>query len=125
MKPYLVVYNFYYDGELINCYSSTQLLETPCNEEFFGTDFEGLWDLQQKWASIIPLNAGESKKGKKYLQFYNKFSHVTKNNCKPWRLTITNCETSVSMESLMKFNSEDVIRYFKERGMNNCPITNI
>ena len=48
MKPYLVIYNFYYDGVLINCYSSTQLLETTYDQEFSGTDFEGLWDLQQK-----------------------------------------------------------------------------
>lgn len=123
MKPYLVIYNFYYDGKLEGVHTSTQLLESPHNEEHSGTDFDSLWDFAYKWSVILPLNMWEFKKGKRFLELYNKtFSHITPKNCKPWKFTITSAETTISMERLMKFDTEDVIQYLKERGMTTCPM---
>ena len=50
MKVYLVAYKFYYDGEMMSSHYSTQLRDTPREEAYSGTDFEGLWDLTYKWA---------------------------------------------------------------------------
>ena len=123
MTPYRVTYRFYYDGKLETSHSGIQLLETPKEEEISGNDFDSLWDLTHKWYQI-PYNAYEFKKGKRFLEFYNKTfaRHVTPKNCKPWKFTITSTETTISMERLMQFNTEDVIQYLKERGMNVCPI---
>ena len=123
MKPYLVLYNFYYDGKIEGAHSSVQLREEPYEEEYAGTDFDGLWDLTYKWAMVMPLGMWEFKKGKRFLERYNKScSNITPENCKPWRFTITSHETTISMERLMQFDSEDVIKYLKERGITTCPL---
>ena len=125
MKAYHVIYDFYYDGKMMSSHHSTQLRETPLEEEYSGTDFEGLWDLTYKWAAIIPLGMWEFKKGKRFLEDYGYGlfgRRITPKNCKPWKLTITSKETTISMERLMQFNPEDVIQYLKERGVTTCPI---
>lgn len=123
MKPYLVTYKFYYDGELLSNRAHTQLRETPYEAEYSGTDFEGLWDLTNKWSIEIPLNMWEFKKGKRFLQHYDWcFKKVTPTNCKPWKFVISSQETTISMDRLMRFDTEKVIQYLKERGMTACPI---
>lgn len=123
MKVYLVSYKFYYDGEMMSSRYSTQLREDPREEEYSGTDFEGLWNLAHQWSSLIPLGRFEIKKGKRFLQHYDWFvKKITPKNCKPWKLTINSVETIISMEHLMEFNSENVIQYLKERGITTCPM---
>ena len=123
MKSYIVSYKFYYDNKLLSCRTYTLLRETPREEEYSGADFEGLWDLTNKYSIDIPLNMWEFKKDKRFLQHYDWwFKKVTPKNCKPWKLTITSKETTISMERLMRFDTEKVIQYLKERGMTACPI---
>lgn len=123
MKPYLVTYKFYYDDKLENTYSSTQLRDNPYEEEYSGTDFDGLWDLTHKWQMMIPLGMWEFKNGKRFLQHCDWwFKQITPKNCKPWKFVISSQETSLSMNELMKYNTEKVIQYLKERGMTACPI---
>ena len=123
LKAYLVTYTFYYDGELMSQRCSTQIREAPYEEEYSGTDFDGLWDLNNKWCAMTPFNAWEFKKDKKFLQHYDwLFKKITPKNCKPWKLTITSQETTISMNELMKYNTEKVIQYLKERGITTCPI---
>ena len=125
MKAYLATYKFYYDNELISTRCNTLLRESPYEYEISGTDFDGLWDLTCKWCAIIPLNMWEFKKGKRFLEDYDCgwFGRkITPKNCKPWKFIITSEETSISMEHLMHFNSEDVLQYLKERGITTCPI---
>lgn len=123
MKPYLVTYKFYYDGELLREGNYRQLREAPYEEEYSGTDFEGLWNLTNKYSIEIPLGMWEFKKGKRFLQYYGwMFKQITPKNCKPWKFVITSKEITISMERLMQFDTEDVIQYLKERGMTACPI---
>lgn len=124
LKPYRLTYEFYYDGEL-RYYNnvSVRLLELPISEEYAGTDFEGLWDLTYKYAAMMPLCMYEFKKGKRFLESHNAIiRRITPKNCKSWKLVITSKETTISMERLMKFDSDEVIQYLKERGMTACPI---
>ncbi len=123
LKAYLVNYRFYYDGELLSDRYGTQIRETPYEEEYSGTDFDGLWDLYYKWAAIIPFNAWEFKKDKKFLQHYDwLFKKITSKNCKSWKLIITSKETTISMKELMNYGADTVIQYLKDRGMTACPI---
>jgi hypothetical protein len=123
MKPYLVTYKFYYDGELQSARTSTQLRESPYEEEYAGTDFEGLCDLIYKWQAMIPFNVWELKKGKRFIQHYDwLFKSINPKNCKPWKFTITSEETTISMNELMRYDTNKVIQYLKERGMTACPI---
>ena len=123
LKAYLVNYTFYYDGELMSDHYHTKICETPYEEEYSGTDFDGLWDLSCKWSVMIPFNAWEFKKDKKFLQHYNwLFKKITSKNCKPWKFKITSRETTISMKELMRYDTETVIQYLKERGMSTCPI---
>ena len=125
MKAYLTTYKFYYDNKLMSSRCYTQLRESPYEEEYSGADFEGLWDLTYKWSVVIPLNMWESKKGKKFLEDYGYAffgRKITSKNCKPWKFTITSEETAISMDRLMKFDTEKVIQYLKERGITTCPI---
>ena len=39
-----------------------------------------------------------------------------------YKFYISSEETKIQMRELMKFNTEDVIQYIKERGMTTCPI---
>lgn len=123
LKPYLTTYKFYYNGELKKNYYSTKLIEEPYNEKISGTDFEGLWDLVYKYAFTIPISMRESREGHKFLQFHDAvFARITPKNCKPYKLVITSEETTITMNELMKYDTEKVIQYLKERGMNACPI---
>ena len=123
LKAYLVKFAFYYDGELLSERYSTHIREEPYEEEYSGTDFDGLWDLCQERAALIPFSAWEFKKDKKFLQHYGwVFKKVTPKNCKPWKFIITSQETTVSMRDLMNYGSETVIQYLKDRGMTACPI---
>lgn len=123
LKAYLVNYTFYYDGELLSDRYHTQIRETPYEEEYSGTDFDGLWDLNYKWAAMTPFNAWEFKKNKKFLQHYDwLFKKITSKNCKPWKFIITSQEVEISMKELMKYDTETVIQYLKDRGMTTCPI---
>ena len=123
MTPYLVTYTFYYDGDLLGQRCFTKLLEESLEEEYAGTDFDGLWDLTYRWSPLIPLGTWEFRKGKRFLQDYNCiFKKITPKNCKPWKFTITSQETTITMNELMNYNLEAVIKYLKERGMTACPI---
>lgn len=66
MKPYLVTYKFYYDGELLREGNYRQLREAPYEEEYSGTDFEGLWNLTNKYSIEIPLGMWEFKRAKDF-----------------------------------------------------------
>ena len=123
LKAYLVNYTFYYDGKLLSDRYHTQICKTPYEEEYSGADFDGLWDLCHKWGMMIPFNAWEFKKDKKFLQHYDWLcKKITSKNCKPWKFTITSQETTLSMNELMNYGTETVIQYLKERGMTTCPI---
>lgn len=125
MKAYLTTYKFYYDNKLMSIRCNTQLQESPYEDEISGTDFDGLWDLTSKWCAMIPLNMWEFKKGKRFLADYDYGlfgRNITPKNCKPWKFTITSEETTISMNRLMSFKSEDVIQYLKERGITTCPM---
>lgn len=123
LKPYLITYKFYYDGELYRENCHTVLLNEPQEEEISGNDFDSLWDFTYKWPTMTPFNTWEFKKGEKFLQHYDwLFKKITPKNCKSWKFTITSAETTISMERLMKFKTEDVIQYLKERGITTCPM---
>lgn len=123
MKPYLITHEFYYDGELKRMETNIQLLETSYEAELSGTDFEGFWNLKSDWLSMVPYEMITTKKGKRCLWAYDEiFGIVTPKNCKPWKFVISSKETTISMERLMRFDTESVIKYLKERGMTACPI---
>jgi hypothetical protein len=124
MKPYLITYSFYYNGKRERCYAHTELLDEPFHEIYTGDTFDGLWQLKKERPSMIPYDMLESKKGKRVLWHYDKLftGCITPKNCKPWKLTITCAETTLSMNELMRFDTEKVIQYLKERGMAACPI---
>jgi hypothetical protein len=72
---------------------------------------------------MTPFASYEFKKGERFIQHYDwLFKKITPKNCKPWKLIISSEETTISMEYLMRFNTEDVIKYLKERGMTAYPI---
>lgn len=120
MKPYLITYEFYYNGEQEGFETSVQLLESPHAEEIAGNDFDSLWDLNIKYGCILPLDTWTFKKGRA-LYLRDSFHGIKewKNNCKPWKLVISSEETTISMERLMRFDADKVIQYLKERG---CPM---
>ena len=107
MKLYLVTYKFYYDNELLSERCSTHLQDIPDEEECSGTDFDGLWDMIYKWAALVPFVGYEFKKGKRLIQHYDwLFKRITPDNCKPWKFVITSKEISISMERLMRYDTE-------------------
>lgn len=123
MKPYKVTYKFYYDGECKEWQIGISLLNSPCNEEITGDSFNSLLELKQKYGAVIPLTLWNHRKGKA-LYWPDSFIGIKewKNNCKPWKLVISSEETTISMERLMKFDTEKVIQYLKERGITTCPM---
>ena len=125
LKPYRVTHKFYYDGKFENTESHTLLLEEPINEEISGTDFDTLWNLRcEKGCFVINWACYERTKGRAFGRWDAHFCHVHewKNDIKPWKIVVTSEETTVSMERLMNFESEDVIQYLKERGITTCPM---
>lgn len=123
MKPYLVTYDFYYDGELYRSTNYTRLLEEPYKDECVGEDFDSLWGFVYNHPGQTPFDMWEFKKGKKFLQHYDWFfKKITPENCRPWKFVVTSEETSISMDRLMDFDSDKVIQYLKERGITTCPI---
>jgi hypothetical protein len=124
LKPYKVTYKFYYDGMLENTAYATLLLEEPIHTEDSGTDFDGLWNFKCMFSSLIPWSRYERKKGRAFGRWDALFCHVHewKNDIKPWKVVITSKETTITMEELMRHNTEDVIQYLKERGITTCPM---
>jgi hypothetical protein len=124
LKPYSVIYRFYYDGVRENTECHTLLLEEPLNTEISGTDFDTLWKLRDEGYWVINWGRYERKRGRAFGRWDALFCHVHewKNDIKPWKIVVTSEETTVSMERLMKFKTEDVIQYLKERGITTCPM---
>lgn len=124
LKPYNVTYKFYYDGVRENTECHTYLLEEPRNEEISGTDFDTLWNLRNEGYCVINWAQYERKKGRAFGRWDALFCHIHewKNDIKLWKIVVTSEETTVSMERLMKFKTEDVIQYLKERGITTCPM---
>ena len=122
IKPYCVIYDFYYDDELLRSNSYINLLEAPRVEEISGNDFDDLCNFIHEHPTLTPFNIWEFKRTK-FIQHYDWFfKRITPENCKPWKLVVTSEETSVSMDRLMNFDTELVIQYLKERGITTCPI---
>ena len=125
LKPYNVTYKFYYDGVLENTECHTFLLEEPLNEEIAGTDFDTLWKLRcEKGYFVINWGRCERKKGRAFGRWDALFCHVHewKNDIKPWKIVVASEETTISMARLMKFDTDKVIQYLKERGITTCPM---
>ena len=124
LKPYSVTYKFYYDGVRENTERHTLLLEKPLEAEISGTDFDTLWQLRDDGYYVINWARYERKKGRAFGRWDALFCHVHewKNDIKPWRIVVTSEETTVSMEKLMKFPTDTVIQYLKERGITTCPM---
>ena len=122
MKPYRVKYEFYYNDRREGCHTELYLLDNPINKEISGTDFDTLWYLVEEYP-FIPLDCWKFRKGRA-LYIRDSFYGIKewKNDCRPWKLVITSKETTVSMDRLMQFDSEDVIQYLKERGITTCPM---
>lgn len=124
LKIYKVTYKFYYDGVLENTEHTTLLLGEPMETEYSGTDFNSLWKLKLEHPWLVPWSRYKCKKGKALGRRDALFCHVHewKNDVKPWKVVITSKETAISMEELMRHNSDSVIQYLKERGIATCPI---
>lgn len=124
LKPYRVTYKFYYDGVHEHTECATLLLEEPMETEYSGTDFDSLWDFKCKYSSVIPWSRYERRKGRAFGRWDALFCHVHewKNDIKPWKIVVTSKETAISMEELMRHNSDSVIQYLKERGITTCPM---
>lgn len=124
LKIYKVTYKFYYDGVLENTEYATLLLGEPMETEYSGTDFNSLWKLKLEHPWLVPWSRYEYKKGRAFGRWNALFCHVHewKNDVKPWKVVITSKETTISMEELMRHNSDSVIQYLKERGISTCPI---
>lgn len=124
LKIYKVTYKFYYDGVLENTEHDTLLLGEPMETEYSGTDFNSLWKLKLEHPWLVPWSRYERKKGKALGRWDALFCHVHewKNDVKPWKVVITSKETAISMEELMRHNSDSVIQYLKERGIATCLI---
>ncbi len=124
LKPYRVTYKFYYDGVRENTEHTILLLEEPMETEYSGADFDSLWDFKCKYPSVIPWSRYERKKGRALGRWDALFCHIHewKNDIKPWKVVITSEETAISMEELMRHNSDSVIQYLKERGITACPM---
>ena len=124
LKIYKVTYKFYYDGVLENTEYATLLLGEPMETEYSGTDFNSLWKLTLEHPWLVPWSRYERKKGRTFGRWNALFCHVHewKNDVKPWKVVITSKETTISMEELMRHNSDSVIQYLKERGISTCPI---
>lgn len=124
LKPYDVTYKFYYNGVCEDTTTIKHLLEEPFDDEISGTDFDRLWNFKCEFPSVIPWSRYERKKGRVFGRQDALFCHVHewKNDIKPWKIVITSEETTVSMERLMRFNTELVIQYLKERGITTCPM---
>lgn len=125
LKAYSVTYKFDYDGVREHTESHTMLLEEPLNEEISGTDFDTLWNLRyEKGYFVINWAGYERQKGRAFGRWDAFFCHVHewKNDIKPWKIVVTSEETTVSMERLMKFDTDKVIQYLKERGITTCPM---
>lgn len=108
LNPYNVTYKFYYDGVLENTEYATFLLEEPMETEISGEDFDGLWNLKCRYPSVIPWCRYERKQGRAFGRWDALFCHIHewKNNIKPWKIVITSKETTVSMERLMRFDTD-------------------
>ena len=123
MNAYLVEQKFYYSGELQKTSFDIILSEYPVAEELSGEDFESLWNFCYEYPMATYFDMWEFKPGKRFIQHCNAIiRRVTPKNCKPWRYVVSSRETTISMKDLMKFDSEKVIKYLKERGMTSCPI---
>ena len=123
MQTCLITYKFFYDDKLKSRLSHTTLCEDSemINEILKGNDFNTLWDLLKK-IDFRNILLYETKRGR-IIDDCNKFFgtiYERKNNCKSWRIEISTVETSVNMNQLMYFDSEKVIKYFKDRNIFMC-----
>lgn len=122
MDAYKITQVFYYDNELKSSYSFSTITDSPLNKVIKGSDYEGLYKLKQDFPSAIPLQVYTIKR-KQFMQFYDSlFSIITHKNCKSWKLEFSSRKIDISMRELMSFNTDDVIKYLKERGITVCPI---
>lgn len=122
MDVYRITQDFYYDNELKSSHSFSTITDSPLNKVIKGSDYEGLYKLKQDCPLSVPLQI-YTIRGKQFMQFYDAlFSIITPKNCKSWKLEISSRKTDISMRELMSYNSDDVIKYLKERGITICPI---
>lgn len=124
LKSYKVICKFYYDEKFENSDSYTMLLEEPINKEISGTDFNTLWNLRLEHPWLIPWGLYERKKGRAMGRFDALFCHVHewKNDVKPYKIVFKSEEITITMQELMRYDTEKVIQYLKERGITTCPI---
>lgn len=124
MDAYSIRCKFYYNGKLKHHTGFVDLVESPKDyTEICGSTFGGLMEARQKYGSVIPVTAGETRKGERFLQLYDSiFARITKENCKPGRLVVESMKTDVSFDEIMGFDAENVIQYLQERGITTCPI---
>ena len=120
MKTCLITYKFFYDSELKSRCSHTALCEDTefINRTLEGHDFNTLWELLEE-INFRNICLCTTKKGRIIDDANHFFGQIfeKKNNCKYWAIQISTQEKSVSMRELMDFDSEKVIKYFKDRNI--------
>lgn len=119
MRAYYISYEFYYDDKLRGTYSYDTLTDCPpLAGEILGDDFERLWALAVEYGIRVPLCLWD-KRGKRSMEIFDTFVRITPRNCKPWKLVINVEETTISMEKLMRYDADKVVRYIADILKNN------
>lgn len=126
LKVYKMEWKLNLDGsEEWHDNSGKKFLEEEHGEEittFRGKDFQSFWDLFEDFGLMIPanrLNQGFFSK-KRRIEFFWDYAKIWVDNGeeREWTLKVRIVETKCTMEELMKMDSELVIQYLKERGIN-------
>lgn len=131
MDSYLKKIKLFVNDEIYDRVSFCVLKEKEEVEdsEYICNKWEDIPNFEQRWHSSVGIASDETKKGLKVycgdgFSYGMKTFKSWKDNCPSLKVTVTFEPTSVTMAELMKFDSEKVIKYLKERGITSvaCPL---
>lgn len=125
MNTYLRTMEFEIDGKVVKTESWTILIDE--NEAILsgktkgeGRTFDSLWDFMYEHGLIIPGNGWTRAfwSNKRRIEFFIKVKTWVDNGTeRPWKVTYIDEPYRVTMERLLKFDSDDVVKYLNERNL--------
>ena len=125
LKVYKMEWKLNLDGSEEWHDSGKKFLEEEHGEEITtlkGKDFQSFWDLFEHFGLMIPANRWNQGffSKKRRIEFFWDYAKTWVDNGeeREWTLKVRFVETKCTMEELMKMDSELVIQYLKERGIN-------
>ena len=125
MNTYLRTMEFEIDNKVVKTENWVVLMdesEASLNSKIIGKGktFDSLWDFMNEHGLTIPGNRWTRAfwSNKRRIEFFVRVKTWVDNGIeRPWKVTYIDEPHKVTMERLLKFKSDDVVKYLNERNL--------